>query len=130
MDEENALEEAVRTAVDHVVPVVEAIGAGVVLLGALLAIAMFVLSAVRARRHSYEEIRLTLGRHLALGLEFQLGADILSTAVSPSWDDLGKLAAIAAIRTVLNVFLQRELAEEAERVREQRASAGPADAMR
>ena len=38
-----------------------------------------------------------------------LGADVLATAVAPSWDELGKLAAIAIIRTALNFFLEREL---------------------
>lgn len=114
--EGNALENGVRNAVDYVVPVIEAIGALVVLSGALLAIGLFVGSTLRLRTASYEEVRLSLGRHLALGLEFQLGADILSTAVSPTWNDLGKLGAIAAIRTALNFFLQRELAEEDRRV--------------
>jgi uncharacterized membrane protein len=56
-----------------------------------------------------EAIRLTLGRSLALGLEFLLGADILKTAVAPSIEQVGLLAAIAAIRTGLNYFLQKEL---------------------
>ena len=42
-----------------------------------------------------------------------LGADILRTAVEPSWDEIGRLAAIAAIRTALNFFLQREIAQDA-----------------
>jgi uncharacterized membrane protein len=54
-----------------------------------------------------------LGRSLALSLEFLLGADILRTAVEPSWDEIGRLAAIAAIRTALNYFLQREIAQDA-----------------
>lgn len=57
------------------------------------------------------EIRLSLGRTLALSLEFLLGADILQTAVAPTWDDIGKLAAIAILRTGLNFFLDRELKE-------------------
>ncbi len=56
-----------------------------------------------------EEIRLKLGRWLALSLEFALAADILRTAVAPSWDEIGKLAAIAVLRTALNFFLQREI---------------------
>jgi uncharacterized membrane protein len=55
------------------------------------------------------EIRLGLGKSLALALEILLAADILRTAVSPNWDDIGKLAAIAALRTLLNYFLEREL---------------------
>jgi uncharacterized membrane protein len=61
---------------------------------------------------SFNNVRLTFGRALVLALEFQLAADILGTAVSPSWDHLGKLGAIAAIRTFLNFFLERELREE------------------
>jgi uncharacterized membrane protein len=123
--EGSGLEEAVRDAVDFVIPIIEVIGAAVVFAGALLAIGMFVATALRLRHDSYEEVRLTLGRHLALGLEFQLGSDILATAVAPSFEDLGKLGAIAAIRTVLNFFLQRELREEAERVAAGRGGGGP-----
>jgi hypothetical protein len=42
-------------------------------------------------------------------LEFALGADIVRTAIAPTWDDIGQLAAIAAIRTFLNFFLERDL---------------------
>jgi len=56
-----------------------------------------------------EEIRLRLGRWLAVALELLLGADILRTAVAPTWSEIGQLAAIAAIRTALNFFLQREI---------------------
>lgn len=56
-----------------------------------------------------EEIRLRLGRWLALSLELLLGADILRTAVAPGWSEIGQLAAIATIRTALNYFLQREI---------------------
>lgn len=73
-----------------------------------------------ARRHSghrdpavahdaKEDIRLRLGRWLALALELLLGADILRTAVAPSWTEIGQLAVIATIRTGLNFFLQREI---------------------
>lgn len=58
-----------------------------------------------------EVIRLELGLSLALSLEFLLAADIVATAVSPSWDDLGKLAVVAAIRTFLNYFLEQEVAK-------------------
>ena len=57
-------------------------------------------------------MRLSLARFLVLGLEFQLAADVLRTAISPSFDEIGKLAAIAAIRTLLNYFLNREIAQE------------------
>ena len=56
-----------------------------------------------------ETVRLQLGRWLAIGLEFLLAADILRTAVAPTWDEIGKLAAIVVLRTVLNFFLNREI---------------------
>ena len=54
-------------------------------------------------------------RWLVAGLTFQLAADIIGTAFSPSWDEIGQLAAIAAIRTFVNFFLERDLAEEEKR---------------
>ncbi|WP_287239024.1 MULTISPECIES: DUF1622 domain-containing protein [Okeania] len=56
-------------------------------------------------------IRLDLGISLVLALEFLLAADIVGTAISPSWSDLGKLAAVAGIRTFLNFFLEKEVKE-------------------
>ena len=66
-----------------------------------------------------EEIRLRLGRWLAVALEFLLAADILRTAVAPTWTEIGQLAAIATLRTLLNYFLQKEIdrAETRERAR-------------
>lgn len=69
-----------------------------------------------------ESIRLSLGRSLALALEFQVGADILGTALDPSIRDLTTLAAIVVLRTVLNFFLGRELSEAERRARPSRES--------
>ncbi len=69
-----------------------------------------------------ERIRLGVGRSLALALEFLLAADILRTAVEPTWEEIGRLAAIAAIRTALNFFLDREIAEEERRLERQTGS--------
>ena len=60
-----------------------------------------------------ESTRLRFGRWLSLALEFQLAADILKTAVAPTWDEIGQLAAIAVLRTALNFFLQREVEKAA-----------------
>lgn len=51
---------------------------------------------------------------IVLSLEFALGADVIRTAVAPSWDDIGKLGAIAAIRTALNYFLVKDIKESGE----------------
>ena len=61
-------------------------------------------------------LRVEFGSALAVALELLLAADILQTAIAPTWDEVGKLAAIAAIRTALNYFLERELRHMEERV--------------
>ena len=60
---------------------------------------------------SREEMRVRFGSSVSVALELLLGADVLATAVAPSWDDIGKLASIAALRTALNYFLGKELKE-------------------
>jgi uncharacterized membrane protein len=91
---------------------VELIGAAIIGLGVVTAVYQFIRAFILPQPESHNSIRLTLARYLALALEFQLGADILSTAVSPSWDQIGKLGAIAVIRTALNYFLTREMRDE------------------
>ncbi|RPD45073.1 DUF1622 domain-containing protein [Paracnuella aquatica] len=56
-----------------------------------------------------QTIRIHFGSALTVALELLLAADILATAIAPTWDDIGKLAAIAVLRTALNYFLEREL---------------------
>lgn len=58
------------------------------------------------------DVRLILGRWLALSLELALAADILRTVMVPTWDEIGKLAAIVLLRTILNYFLGREIEQE------------------
>ena len=52
-----------------------------------------------------------LGPLARRGLNLQLAADVLETAITTSWDEVARLAAIAAIRTFLNYFLERDLGE-------------------
>ncbi len=56
-----------------------------------------------------QTIRIQFGSGLTVALELLLAADILATAIAPTWDEIGKLAAIASLRTALNYFLEREL---------------------
>jgi len=88
---------------------IETMGALVVAAGMIAAVVQLVKLLLGHNGHTFRGVRLTLARYLSLALEFQLGADILSTAVAPSWDQIGKLAAIVVIRTVLNYFLIHEI---------------------
>jgi uncharacterized membrane protein len=63
-------------------------------------------------------VRLKFGTWLAVALEFQLGADIVATTVDPTMQSLTELAILAAVRTFLNFFLQKELETEERTIRE------------
>lgn len=111
-----SVEQTVVSAVQWLRLGVEAVGAAVICIGVLIAVYQFIRHFRDEQPDNFNRVRLTLGKYLALALEFQVGADILSTAIAPSWEQIGKLAAIAAIRTLLNYFLTKEL--ESERRRE------------
>jgi uncharacterized membrane protein len=92
---------------------VESAGALLVAYGAAEAVYGSILTIVHKRTLPGErkEVWLRFGVWLLLGLEFELAADVVRTALSPTWQDIGQLAAIAAIRTFLNFFLERDLKE-------------------
>lgn len=68
-----------------------------------------------ATNHQRREVWLQYSRWLIYGLTFQLAADIIETSVAPSWNEIGQLGVIAVIRTFLNFFLERDIAETRER---------------
>ena len=94
-------------------------------LGGLVAISGEALPRLGRRlpRRPSNRARLTFASWLALALEFQLGADIVSTTVSPSQNHLIQLGVVAVIRTFLNAFLTREI--EAERQLEEQEGCAP-----
>jgi uncharacterized membrane protein len=117
--QEGAVEGTVINLVQWLRLAIETIGALVIGLGMVTSAYQFAQTLWR-RSQDYNAIRLTLARYLALALEFQLGADILSTAIGPTWTQLGKLGAIAVIRTGLNYFLMREMREGQGREKDER----------
>ncbi|GAB2823532.1 hypothetical protein GCM10027176_29970 [Actinoallomurus bryophytorum] len=117
-----SVENTVSDGVSVLVTVVEVCGAVIIAVGAVWAFGtILVIAARRQRVRDFVPVRLTLGRFLALGLEFQLASDVLRTAIAPSFREIGQLAAIAAIRTTLNYVLAREIAEERRQVAERPA---------
>jgi uncharacterized membrane protein len=105
-------ESLVSTAVLWLVLLSEIIAASLISLGIIMTLSQLLRLLRQPNFEGYEKTRLTLARFLALALEFQLAADVLATAVAPSWTQIGKLGAIAVIRTALNYFLAREIKEE------------------
>ena len=104
-------EGAVIAVVQWLKLIVEAASAAVIGIGVFASFARWSTGLLRGHDEAFGEARLKLARYLALALELALGADILATAIAPTWDQIGKLAAIAVIRTALNHFLRRELEE-------------------
>jgi len=106
------MHELIKQFAEHAALWIEAVAILVVTIGSLEAVAaavrmLFTGKSDAARR----EGMLKYARWLAAGLTFQLAGDIVRTAISPTWDDIGQLAAIAVIRTFLTFFLERDIKE-------------------
>lgn len=108
----NALELQFQTLAGFVALGIEAASIIIVAAGAIEAAATFARHALdRSAKLDRRGIWLRFASWILLSLEFTLGADVIRTAIAPSWDDIGKLGAIAAIRTALSFFLARDMEE-------------------
>jgi uncharacterized membrane protein len=84
----------------------------VILVGTVEAFGHAMAAALSPKHLIHERaIWLRYAHWLVAGLTFQLAADIIETSIAPSWADIGRIAAVAVIRTFLNFFLERDLAE-------------------
>jgi len=90
----------------HLALIVEAMSVVFIGIGVLESAWLLAMSPREGRRKA---VWLRFGEWLLLGLEFQLGADIIRTAIAPTWNQIGQLGAIAVIRTLLNHFLEEDL---------------------
>lgn len=97
----------ITSSISQAVEILAAVIIGIAIVRVL--INYFSLVYPKIRKLTNEAIRVQFGSSVAIALELLLGADVLATAVAPSWNDIGQLAAIAIIRTTLNYFLEREL---------------------
>ncbi len=89
----------------------ELAGVAAILVATLISTAIFVRAVRRGTgKTAYEQYRANLGRGILLGLEFLIGADIIATVTAPlTWDSVGLLGAIVAIRTILSFSLETEI---------------------
>jgi uncharacterized membrane protein len=89
----------------------EAAGTLIIAAGAAVTLGQLVLAVLPGQGsvRIKKEIWLRFGMWLLLGLEFELAADIVRSAIAPTWSDIGQLGAIAVIRTFLNYFLEKDL---------------------
>lgn len=98
--------------ISEVVKVVEAVGAGIMVLGGLWALVLFVPRALKADgiERPYDELRRNLGRAILLGLEVLIVADIVRTIiVDPTLESVAVLGGIVIIRILLSFSLEVEM---------------------
>jgi len=110
----SAIVEAWLAEVTHYVALaIEAMALLIIAIGTLEAFvaSMRVMLSPRATNDEKRSIWLRYSRWLVAGLTFQLAADIVHTAIAPTWNDIGRLGAIAVIRTFLSYFLERDVEE-------------------
>jgi uncharacterized membrane protein len=117
------MEELFKEVATRIALAVELAAALIIAYGALEALVRLLIPRRRLEKdklfHKRREVFLRFGVWLLLGLEFELAADIVRSAISPTWSEIGQLGAIAAIRTVLNYFLERDVKEFGESVRDE-----------
>ena len=111
-----ALDATVERIAYTIATAIELVAVLVIAVGVVEAIAGIVrLVPERGRRDERRRVWLRLARWLVAGLTFQLAADVVHTTVAPTWDEIGRVAAIAVIRTFLTFFLDRDIQEVFER---------------
>jgi uncharacterized membrane protein len=118
------LKEWLTTSTEYAVVMIDAMALVIIVVGTIEAFVNGLrVMASSSSGHERRDVWLRYARWLVAGLTFQLAGDIVETAIAPSWQDIGRLAAIAVIRTFLNFFLERDLAEIRERQNENRRGA-------
>jgi uncharacterized membrane protein len=83
-------------------------GAALIIYGGFRAIVSIIFLEVRKQQKGYYQIRRDFTSKLVFGLEFFIAADVLTTLVTPSKDELITLGAVVLIRTILGYFLSKE----------------------
>ncbi|GAA5074244.1 DUF1622 domain-containing protein [Lysobacter panacisoli] len=104
---------------EPVIVALDLIALGVIVAGTLKAIVDALRFLFRhGDGHERRKIWIDYSHWLVGALTFQLAADIVESAIAPDWDSIGRLGAVAVIRTFLNYFLERDAQEVRERQRE------------
>jgi uncharacterized membrane protein len=99
-----------------IVIICQLLGMIVLSIGIMKALKIYLADVLTPSRSadSVKASRMELGHSFSLALGFLIGASILKTTLAPTWTDIGQLAAIIAIRTILNYFLLHDIAIQRE----------------
>lgn len=101
---------------DLLATTISVISLGIVVYGALIAVIAFIHNEIGRFTGSYSgmnirRLRATFGTYLLLGLEFLIASDILKTVLEPGLNELAILGGIVVLRTILSIFLNKEIRE-------------------
>ena len=101
------------TVTEPTIAVIDGIALLVIVVGTFEALVKVARATIRPMTHAEaRDAWLRYSRWLVAALTFQLAADILETSISTSWQTIGRVAAIAVVRTFLNYFLERDVEKE------------------
>lgn len=109
------MESLLSTVAGYIALAIQAVAILIVVVGSARALANIVRAAFGPHLDDFEvrAVWLEYARWLVAALTFQLAADIVATSFSPTWNDLGRLAVVALVRTFLSYFLDREIEQRA-----------------
>lgn len=109
------MSEAYFLIVSHCSLAVGTIGLIIILLGALRSTVMYLGSLFGSSDYSFSKIRLVLGGHIVLGLDFLVGQDIMNTVLlernAHFWQGIAELVIVVAVRIILTHFMIKEMKE-------------------
>lgn len=106
------MESMLKMLAEHTALILEFITVLMVAIGAVLALVGLGRHFIVQKEPMGQAVRgvwLQFAAWILIALEFALGADIVRTAIAPTWDEIGQLGVIAAIRTGLGFFLDRDI---------------------
>jgi uncharacterized membrane protein len=91
--------------------VIALLGVTIIVTSAFDSIAQFLKKLIKNKQNIADtnRIRLELGHGIILGLEFIVAADVIESVIRPDYYEVGLLAVLVIIRTLLSYFLSKEL---------------------
>jgi uncharacterized membrane protein len=111
------VKEWLKFIIENTITIIVAMALVIIVIGTIEAffLGLWAMLSRSATKRRMRDIWIRYSHWLVAGLTFQLATDIIETSIAPNWDDIGRLAAIAVIRTFINFFLERDLVEGEQR---------------
>ncbi|MDJ0763610.1 MAG: DUF1622 domain-containing protein [Myxococcota bacterium] len=105
------MDDIVKIVAEYAAYFAEVAAAFVIVIGSIQAIWIFMITLYKNKDDftGLTKSRLRLGHSLSLGLGFLVGADVVKSAVMPTWESLGQLGAVVVIRVILTYFLMKDI---------------------